>query len=93
MIDLNKEAVEYAKVIYNYDLADGYTPDLKSYETTFISGANSKYVQSEILKAQIEVLNKIGKKGSNPIDIVEEIFVLQQQLNQLENDNTTNTSS
>lgn len=79
MIDLQKEAEEYAN---NY--FDMHSNHYKGVIEGYIGCATtSKYVQAEKLKAQIEVLNKIGKKGSNPIDIEEEIFFLQQQLNQL----------
>ncbi len=50
MIDLNKEAEEYAKT-FIYD--DGTT------EVDFIAGANSKHVQAKILQAQIDILEEL----------------------------------
>jgi hypothetical protein len=79
MIDLDKEAEEYANNYFDMH-SNHYKGIIEGYRGCAIQ---SKYVQAEKIKAQIEVLNKIGKKGSNPIDIEEEIFFLQQQLNQL----------
>ena len=50
MIDLNKEAEEYAKTFIE---DDGTT------EVDFIAGANSKYVKQQILQAQIDACNDI----------------------------------
>lgn len=55
---------------------------------TFIAGANSKYVQREKIKAQIEVLTlhteHPTKPGYKRHDILNKIKELQQQLKELE---------
>jgi hypothetical protein len=79
MIDVNKEAEEYA-----YNLA---------YETSqiqgFLAGANSKYVKAKIIQAQIDVLKSIGTIHDETCmsqRVTNKIKELQQQLKQLENE-------
>ena len=49
MIDINKEAEEYAK---QFDYPEDSAPS-----TCFIAGANSKYVKEQIIQAKIDVLD------------------------------------
>ena len=68
MTDLNKEAKEYS---VRNDVA-GWLYN------AFIAGANSKYVQSERIKAQLECLNK-----AKDLDIQTVYRDLQKQLEDL----------
>lgn len=85
MIDISKEAEEYATINKTYS---------EQSELDFIAGANSKYVQAKIIQAQIDVLLKHQQKlgGYEPItgalkqQIQIDIYELQQQLKQLENE-------
>lgn len=56
----------------------------------FIAGANSKWVRAEKIKAQIEILNEIrgGFNTDNRFYIDYKIEQLEQQLKELENENT-----
>ncbi len=96
MIDINKEAEEYAKE------GSWQCP------ISFIAGGNSKYVQAKILQAQIDVLQsqfdklEMGITQTKSIsetetyttpeikliqgDILYQIENLKQQLNKLENE-------
>lgn len=63
MIDLNKEAEEYAKRFQEKE-DYGYNGESCSIEDriemeAFIAGANSKYVQVKIIQAQIEILETL----------------------------------
>jgi hypothetical protein len=76
-MDLNKEAEEYA----NKNVT-------KSLHAAYVEGAtNSKYVQAEKIKAQIEVLKELSeaenKLNASLIIILED---LHKQLNELENE-------
>lgn len=85
MIDLSKEAEKYATINKTYS---------EQSELDFIAGANSKYVQAKAIQAQIDVLLKYQQKlgGYEPItgalkqQIEIDIYELQQQLKQLENE-------
>lgn len=79
MIDLNKEAEEYAP-IQNQCILDVIELN-KIKQEDFISGANSKYVQAKIIQAQISILRKSTYAGYT--DLMKE---LHQQLKQLENE-------
>lgn len=88
MIDLNKEAEEYAK---NKSSADVFQ---KAHIKDFIAGANSKYVKQQILQTQIDVLDNIMSRCTNyellnmdnTLDNIYEKFQeLQQELKQLQN--------
>lgn len=86
MIDLSKEAEEFRESL-------SFPPD-GIVIFAFTSGANSKYVQAKIIQAQIDVLLKYQQKlgGYEPItgalkqQIEIDIYELQQQLKQLENE-------
>jgi hypothetical protein len=93
MIDINKEAEEYAK--QTVDSKKSLDLDLDT--EIWISGASfsgylqgatkSKHVQAKIIQAQIDVLREIDNKcfgGSNTCKA--KIEKLQQQLKQLENE-------
>jgi hypothetical protein len=94
-MNLNKEAEEYANNawgIYKDDVFkhDDIITDKTLGEITtsdFIAGVNSKYVQSEKIKAQIEVLKELSeaenKLNASLIIILED---LQKQLNEHENE-------
>jgi hypothetical protein len=73
MIDLNKEAEEYAKkwcLINSYNEKDMiHSHSLPNYETTisllekgFIACHNSKTTQYKIIQAQMELLNSLHTK-------------------------------
>jgi len=91
-MDLNKEAEKYGK----------YYKGLVGYITSkdFIAGANSKYVQAKIIQAQIDLLLKYQQKlggydvrsGLLKQEIQLDIYELQQQLKQLEDENTIQRS-
>lgn len=81
-IKLEAEAADYAISVSNL-AADAYTD--------FIEGANSKWVQAERIKAQIEIIRSVGDKGNGPniygnLKVV--LMKLNQQLKQLEDENT-----
>jgi hypothetical protein len=84
MIDLNKEAKEYAKRFEERE-DFGYNGESISIEDriemeAFIAGANSKHVQAKALQAKIDALSMYSL---NPT-ILGHIEKLQQQLKQLE---------
>ncbi len=93
MIDLQKEAKEYADKKYPTN-----TIGHIHVQNHFIKGAksdaakdlwfNSKEFQSEKLKAQIEVLREVVNHyhGFDTIPIMNKGIELQRQLTQLEND-------
>jgi hypothetical protein len=74
MIDLEKEAEEYRKKWIFLESGD-------TINDIFIAGANSKFVQSKILQAQIDVLEKAWILKP-PVD--ELIYSLNQQLKDLQ---------
>jgi hypothetical protein len=79
MIDINKEAEEYAKLIHEKQVLKIFKEHSKR---DFIAGANSKYVQVEKLKFAIEAVLEFRKStfglGNSGLE------KLQQQLKQLE---------
>ncbi len=94
-MDLNKEAEEYAK----NEAEEAYIDDGcdKIYNNYYLTNAiidfvnRSKYVQSEKIKAQIEVLKqiKIAVSDKNPFtyyNIGTQVLELEKQLNELENE-------
>jgi endoglucanase Acf2 len=87
MMDLNKEAEEYAP-IQNQCILDVIELN-KIKQEDFISGANSKYVQARIIQAQIDVLKSIRTIHDETCmsqRVTNKIKELQQQLKQLENE-------
>jgi hypothetical protein len=94
MIDLKKEAEEYAEELIYSRAINEYDKDWMVAVYEYIA-TQSNYVQAEKLKAQIEELEFIMKyvDTSYYLKIENRIDKYQQQLNQLENDNTTTTSS
>jgi hypothetical protein len=99
MIDINKEAEEYAK----NEAEEAYIDDgcNKIYNNYYLTNAiidfvnRSKYVQSEKIKAQIEVLKGLDEINISNADnnfgnsfkrLRNKIKELQQQLKKLENE-------
>jgi hypothetical protein len=85
MIDINKEAEEYAwKKKNSFSVKLLANELVLASKTDFIAGANSKYVQAEKLKFAIEAVLQFRKAtfglGNS------ELEKLQQQLKELEND-------
>jgi len=85
MIDINKEAEEYAK---NNTEIPFYQVIFKHF---FISGANSKHVQAKILQAQIDVYSDLLRQSDNHFAaickyMIKQVELLQQQLKELENE-------
>jgi hypothetical protein len=70
-MDLNKEAEKYGF---------GKNGLLSEQGKAFTAGADSKYVQAKILKAQIDVLNM------SYVDQMLQLMRLEEQLRQLENE-------
>jgi len=95
MIDLQKEAEDHVKTKYSFIITK--ETDLRDVAVCivaiedYIAGANSKYVQAEKLKAQIEVLKELKDENELDRSIVpachSKIKELKQQLTQLENEN------
>jgi hypothetical protein len=83
MIDLEKEAEEYAK---DFDLSFWDTVDeipvVEMAIKDFKAGANSKYVQAKIIEAKIEILREFN----STFGIVNRITHLENQLKQLTHD-------
>jgi hypothetical protein len=77
MIDLSKEAEEYATINKTYS---------EQSELDFIAGANSKYVQAKIIQAQIDILTETNDYWDLPVWLNDKVKELQQQLKQLENE-------
>jgi hypothetical protein len=84
MIDLNKEAEEYATINKTYS---------EQSELDFIAGANSKYVQAKIIQAQIDILTETNDYWDLPVWLNDKVKELQQQLKQLENEYNIRNSS
>jgi seryl-tRNA synthetase len=59
MIDLSKEAEEYATINKTYS---------EQSELDFIAGANSKYVQAKIIQAQIDALTKLDTELQSKVE-------------------------
>jgi hypothetical protein len=88
MIDLNKEAENYAKgfELSFYDTIEE-VPVEKMAIKDFIEGAKSKYVQYKILQAQIDALKPYlewNEEFANAIS--EDINRIQQKIKKLENE-------
>jgi hypothetical protein len=93
-MDLNKEAEKYLKKIDN-ESGTTWTEDDSDIVKVFANFVKeSKYVQAKILQAQIDVLLKHQQKlggydmlsGLLKQEIQIDIYELQQQLKQLENE-------
>ena len=86
MKTLEEEAKRYAKIPINLhiDEEERYYrgSDVREYDS-FIAGANSKWVQSEKIKAQIEAIRAVDTYG-----IKHMLEYYEQQLNQIENGET-----
>jgi hypothetical protein len=77
MMDLNKEAEEWAGI-------DDINDEILS---SFIVGANSKYVQAKIIQAQIDVLKPYLEWNTEvALSIQRDIDRFEQQLKQLKNE-------
>jgi hypothetical protein len=96
MIDINKEAEEYADYKNDYiPIEFGNERFNKSVAKHFIAGHNSKATQAKVIQAQIDTLLKYQQKlgGYEPLtgalkqDIQLDIYELQKQLKQLEDGN------
>jgi hypothetical protein len=78
MIDINKEAEEYAESSLLKRKAAKH----------FIAGYNSKSTQAKVLQAQIDILKEYSDYYWNKTSterIIKHIEILQQQLEQLQN--------
>jgi len=85
MIDINKEAEEYANQKWH-----GSSVVNSLIKQGVIVGHNSKATQAKVLQVQIDLCNR-ALSWSNEIDATsdymeKELIALQQQLKQLEND-------
>jgi hypothetical protein len=79
MLDLDKEAEEYAHNYFNMHETNNY----KALKQGFIVGAESKYVQAKILEAQIDILK--DRRNSETIFWLDDtINKLEEQLKELE---------
>jgi ribosomal protein S8 len=95
MIDLNKEAEDYIQKVDNQTgtMWSESTQEIVKVFVDFIE--NSKYVQSKIIQAQIDILLKYQQKlgAYEPITGVSKqqiqigIYELKNQLKQLEDEN------
>ena len=87
-MDLNKEAEDHWKLQYIMALDESTKPYIIE---DFIAGANSRYVQAQILQAQIEEnksalrMLKLHGNARNRLPVLMRINELEQQLDQLEN--------
>ena len=84
MVDLNKEAEEYAH--NNFEMHE--TNNYKALKQGFIAGGNSKFVKQQILQVQIDALStlRLGINDDNTVTVFEikdKIKQLQQKLKQL----------
>jgi len=89
MIDLNKEAEDYADYSNDYVPLSFGNKFNENTKKTFIAGANSTYVQAKIIQAQIDVLKSIGTVHDESCmsqKVTDKIKKLQQQLKQLEDE-------
>ena len=92
MIDINKEAEEYADYSNDYVPLSFGNKFNENTKRTFIAGINSKYVQAKIIQAQIEennsILEMLKMHGNDRCIYVirERIINLEQQLNNLKNE-------
>jgi hypothetical protein len=86
MIDINKEAEEYAPV-QNQCMLDVIQLNQRKQED-FIAGHNSKATQAKIIQAQIDVLKEIDvpMTGYITTQIYSKIGKLRQQLKELKNE-------
>jgi hypothetical protein len=75
---LEQEAEEYSQ---SYDECDIWIQGVA--KECYIAGANSKWVESEKIKAQIEILEGVNGDYYYSITIYEMIHKLKQQLKQL----------
>lgn len=94
MMDLNKEAEEYAwekniqpnTGVSNEQMAKSFKIELRESITDYITGANSKFVQQEKIKAQIKVWEEISTKFKNELSdysqeqIIDIVDKLKKQL-------------
>ena len=86
MKTLEEEAEEYSDYKNDYvpmSFGDKFNPTTKR---DFIAGANSKWVQAEKIKAQIDVLKNVVSKIGHYDILRKDIEDLQQQLKQLEDE-------
>jgi hypothetical protein len=93
MKSLEEEALEY---IDNNVFCDGITPfEIEIADKAFIAGANSKWVQAEKIKAQIDILKlahlRLSVESINKDDniIVFTVNELEQQLKELQDESKT----
>ena len=81
MIDINKEAEEYADYSNDYVPLSFGNKFNENTKRTFIAGHNSKATQVKILQAQLSCLNR-----AKDLDILTVYKEIQQQLKQLEDE-------
>jgi hypothetical protein len=96
MIDINKEAEEYAN---NWEEITGLDPEntspLECSKIDFVAGYNSKATQAKVIQGQIDVLKELDEINISNADnnfgnsfkrLRNKIKELQQQLKELENE-------
>jgi len=82
MIDLSKEAEEYAAIPSTLSLTTR-----QKIQIAYVAGAtDSKYVQAKIIQAQIDILTETNDYWDLPVWLNDKVKDLQQQLKQLENE-------
>jgi hypothetical protein len=92
MKTLEQEAKEYAIELLSKMVDRKTAVILESYaQTDFIAGANSKYVQAEKIKTQIEIYQSLldqceNHKAAICKYMIEEKMILEQQLKELEDE-------
>ncbi len=82
MIDLNKEAEEWAFWGPNSHRWSNNNDTAADNFGSFIAGANSKYVQAKIIQAQIDVLKSIRTVGFEEAFVCLEIYNKVKELQQ-----------
>jgi hypothetical protein len=83
MIDINKEAEEYAN---NFKLISKTDSWFNNKCNSFIAGHNSKATQVKIIQAQIDILEGVDGEYYYSKPIFKMIEELQQQLKELNNE-------
>jgi hypothetical protein len=86
MIDINKEAEEYANSFRFISESDSW---FNNKYNSFIAGHNSKATQAKVIQTQIDVLEEVKElvdyKHFESVKLEYKIHKFQQQLKNLEN--------
>ena len=86
MKSLEEEAEEYADYKNDYvpmSFGDKFNPTTKR---DFIAGANSKWVQAEKIKAQIDLLTELLTEGVNILNVTLTLETFKEALKELEDE-------